>query len=172
VLTHVGTCSRCIERLRELRAPGAIQVFGPLRRPPYALIFGFAALLIAISVLLVWRTTHREPPVMVVVDLRDKLVLRGLDQGTSTQQPIELGRAIVEASVYLPSGSTEGEYQIGVFRTGQGQALTETTGTAGRDGENTVLRVRLNLSKMKTGDYLLGVRAPASGWRFYAATVR
>ncbi|MGH7174262.1 MAG: hypothetical protein ACRELG_28665 [Gemmataceae bacterium] len=103
----------------------------------------------------------------VVLDLRDRLVLRGVPEaGQQTQEPLMLLRRVDNVSIYLPAGSRTGTYDIAVFEE-PGKPLTTATGTADLQNGVTILKVRLDLSRLNSGHYLLGIRPPGVEWSYY-----
>lgn len=108
----------------------------------------------------------------VVLDLRNRLVLRGVPEtGGQAQQPLMLLRGIDNVSLYLPTGSRTGTYDIGVFEQ-PGTPLVSATGAATSEGGLTVLKAKLDVSKLKSGHYLLAIRPPGVEWSYYPLVVR
>lgn len=108
----------------------------------------------------------------VVLDLRNRLVLRGVPEtGEQTQQPLMLLRGIDNVSLYLPTGSRTGKYDVGVFEE-PGRALVSAAGVGTAEANLTVLKAKLDVSKLKSGHYLLAIRPPGVDWSYYPLVVR
>ncbi len=108
----------------------------------------------------------------VVLDFRNRLVLRGVPEtGEQAQQPLMLLRGIDTVSLHLPTGSRTGTYDVGVFEE-PGQPLVSAAGTATTEGSLTVLKAKLDLSKLNFGHYLLAIRLPGVDWSYYPLVVR
>lgn len=107
-----------------------------------------------------------------VLDLRNWSAVRS-DGGTSNASatPLSLQRANALLVVYLPLGSQPGKYEVQIV-TGKNRRLLDVSGVARIENGNTVLRVRINLSKLIPGQYSLGVRQPPWEWRYYKSALR
>ncbi|HEX5483334.1 MAG TPA: hypothetical protein VFZ08_11985 [Terriglobia bacterium] len=108
----------------------------------------------------------------VVLDLRNRLVLRGVPKtGEPTQEPLMLLRGVDTVSLYLPSGSRTGTYDVGIFEE-PGTPLASAAGTATLEGNLTVLKAKLDLATLHSGHYLLGIRLPGIDWNYYPLVLR
>jgi hypothetical protein len=107
-----------------------------------------------------------------VVDLRNWSPVRS-DQAVPAQgqKPLELRRAQASLVIYLPMGSTPGNYELRITGA-HNQALLGASGVARIENGNTVLRVRLELSKLPAGQYSLGIRQPPWDWHYYPIALR
>jgi hypothetical protein len=108
----------------------------------------------------------------VVLDLRNRLVLRGAPEtGERTEGPLVLLRGTDNVSIYLPAGSRTGPYDVGMFQE-PGTPLVSAEGTATTEGSLTVLKAKLDVSKLNAGHYLLGIRPPGVDWSYYPLLLR
>jgi hypothetical protein len=107
----------------------------------------------------------------IVADLRNRRTLRG-EQGTEPNTgPLAFKRGFDEVSIYLPEGSRVGTYEVAVFREDLGEPLASTTTEATLQKGMTELNATLNLSRIPSGHYLLGVRLPGIEWSYYRLVV-
>lgn len=167
-ILHMSRCSPCYNDFARFRKAA--------RREKRNKVLSIAAIVIIICVAswLVVRSRHHTvgTNIAVVLDLRDRLVLRGVPEaGQQAQQPLTLLRGIDEVSLYLPTGSRTGTYDVVVFQE-PGTPLVSSVGTAAAGGSLTVLKAKLDLSKMHSGHYLLAIRPPGVEWSYYPLVVR
>jgi hypothetical protein len=114
------------------------------------------------------NTRYRD----VRVDLRNRLLLRGEEETTNRQSsPAELPHARVRLTLYLPVASPEGAYEVKLTRSAS-ESLLKTAGVAHIENYITVLRVRLDLSTLPRGFYLLGVRRRQADWEYYRVMIQ
>ncbi|MGH9739292.1 MAG: hypothetical protein ACRD4X_12015 [Candidatus Acidiferrales bacterium] len=73
--------------------------------------------------------------------------------------------------IYLPMGSQPGRYEVRIASENN-QAGSNVGGIARIENGNTVLRVRIDLSKLNPGQYSLGIRQPPWDWRYYPFALR
>jgi hypothetical protein len=78
-----------------------------------------------------------------------------------------LGRGIDDVSFYLPEGSRAGTYEVAVFREELGGALASATGVASVEKSMTRMKATLDLSRIPSGHYLLGIRLRGVEWSYY-----
>src|SRR5579875_1595204 len=99
----------------------------------------------------------------------------GLEEPPGSARRAGNGRAstttVDDVSLYLPTGSRTGTYDIGVFEE-PGTPLVSATGMATAEGTLTVLKAKLDLSKLNPGHYLLAIRPPGVDWSYYPLVVR
>lgn len=99
-------------------------------------------------------------------------MLRGVPEtGAQGQQPLMLLRGIDDVSLYLPTGSRTGTYDLAVFQE-PGTPLVSATGDAATEGSLTVLKAKLDVSKMHSGHYLLAIRPTGVDWSYYPLVIR
>ena len=167
-IEHLGTCSPCFREYTGFRK----QVEW---RRNAAYIGVAAAVLVVLSVAWWgWRSRHSVVITAhshVVADLRTRLTLRG-EQGTERSAgPLVFKRGIDEVSVYLPEGSRAGTYEVAVFREDLGEPLVSSTSQATLEKDMTVLNTTLDLSRLPSGRYLLGIRLPGIEWSYYPIVI-
>jgi hypothetical protein len=83
-----------------------------------------------------------------------------------------LGRGIDDVSFYLPEGSRAGTYEVAVFREELGEPLASGTGLASVERRMTRMKATLDLSRIPSGDYLLGIRLPGVEWSYYPLMIK
>ena len=165
-LDHLGSCSPCFKEFKEFRSQSAIQ-----RRRMLAWVATAAVLLFAVGGWLWVRGRHSaEITDTAVLDLRERSVARGQSRSETGQAPLEIPRSAKHLVLDLPIGSKEGTYDIGLF-TDAGDQLVRATGMAELRDHITGLRVDIDLSSIRPGDYSLGVRQPNLEWTRYPIRV-
>ena len=87
------------------------------------------------------------------MDLRNKAALRGADS-TPGQAAAVLPQQPLALSIYLPTGSEPGNYEVQVTQ-GPGEALLTADGKATLRDHITVLDVKLDAERLQPGPYLL-----------------
>ncbi len=85
--------------------------------------------------------------------------------------PVELPRAALALSIYLPTGSEPGRFEVGIAEKSKKLLLT-TEGVAAFRDHITVLEVKLDLTGVAAGQYLLAVRQPGADWAYYPVLLR
>jgi hypothetical protein len=105
-----------------------------------------------------------------LLDLRNRSILRGAEPNPNGP-PIELPKAALALSIYLPTGSEPGPFDVGIAELSKKLLLT-TEGVAAFRDHNAVLEVRLDLSGVAAGQYLLAVRQPGADWAYYPVLLR
>ena len=104
-----------------------------------------------------------------LADLRDLAPLRGVEG--KPPAPIELSRGYVDLTLYLPIGSEAGQYEAEVAER-LDQPLATAAGTATlRDGV-AVLDIKLDLTRLHPGLYLLAIRQAGQSWAPYTVLLR
>ena len=83
-----------------------------------------------------------------------------------------LRRGIDDVSFYLPEGSRAGTYEVAVFREELGEPLVRRTSQATLEKGMTVLNTTLDLSRIPSGRYLLGIRLPGIEWSYYPMVIK
>ncbi|MGH9328347.1 MAG: hypothetical protein ACRD2B_16890 [Terriglobia bacterium] len=160
---HMSRCSPCYSDFARFRKAA--------QRERRLKAVGIAAIIVIIFFASWFVVKSRRHTVgtytAVVLDLRNRLVLRGVPEaGEQAQQPLMLLRGIDNVSLYLPTGSRTGTYDVGVFEE-PGRPLVSAAGTATTEGNLTVLKARLDVSKLNSGHYLLAIRPPGVDWSYY-----
>jgi len=105
-----------------------------------------------------------------LLDLRSKAALRGAEQN-GNESPVVLPREALALSVYLPTGSEPGDYEVQVTQ-GPGQPLLKAQGSATLRDHVAVLDVRLDLRRLQPGLYLFWIRQAGTSWSYYPVLVK
>jgi hypothetical protein len=165
-LNHLGSCSPCYKDFSELRKSREVQ----RKRTLLAIA---ASILVAVCIAS-WVSirTHKETLVAqtAVLDLRNRSVTRSPNPNPA-EQPLELPRRFSQLDIYLPLGSPEGAYEVGIVTT-SGDSLLNTGGTAQLNDGVTSLRVRGDVIFARPGPYSLQIRKPPSEWSSYPLVLR
>ena len=165
-LDHLGSCSPCFQEFRAFRGQSINQ-----RRRVLVLVATAAVLLFAVGGWLLVRARHSAGATdTAVLDLRERSVARGQNPSDTGQAPLEIPRTAKHLVLDLPIGSKEGPYDVGLL-TETGDQILQTTGAAQLRDRITVLRVDVELSSIRPGAYLLGVRQPSLEWTRYPVRV-
>ena len=165
-LDHLGSCSPCFQEFKEFRGQSAIQ-----RRRLLIFVATAAVLLFAVGGWL-WVRARRsvEATDVAVLDLRERSVARGQSQSDAGRAPLEISRNTKHLVLDLPIGSKEGPYDVGLLAD-TGDQLLRVTGMAELRDHITGLRVDVDLSRIRPGEYFLGVRQPSLEWTRYPIRV-
>jgi hypothetical protein len=167
-IEHLGTCSPCFREYTGFR--------NQVEWRRNAAYIGVAAAVLVVLSVAWWGWRSRHSVVItahshVVADLRTRLTLRG-EQGTERSAgPLVFKRGIDEVSIYLPEGSRAGTYEVAILREGLGEPLVSTTSQATLEKDKTVLNTTLDLSRIPSGRYLLGIRLPGIEWSYYPMVI-
>jgi hypothetical protein len=134
-----------------------------------------AIVVIVGAIWLVYRSLgpHRDTNVTYqanLLDLREKAALRGAESNPSGA-PIELPRGALALSIYLPTGSEPGKYQVEMVEQ-PGKPLIGAEGTAKLRDHITVLEVKVDLQRLHPGLYLVGIRQASWSWAYYPVVLR
>jgi hypothetical protein len=103
-------------------------------------------------------------------NLRNKAALRGAE-GNGNEAAAVLPPAPLNLSIYLPTGSEPGDYEVQVTR-GSGQPLLKAQGQARLRDHIAVLDLKLDLQQLQPGLYLFWIRQVGSSWSYYPVFVR
>ena len=165
-LDHLGSCSPCFREFKEFRRQSAMQ-----HRRLLTLVGTAVVLLFAVGGWLWVRARHSvQTTETAVLDLRERSVARGQNQSDTAQPPLEIPRTTKHLVLDLPIGSKEGPYDIGLI-TNSGAELLRATGTAELRDHINRLRVDVDFSSIRSGDYSLGIRKPNLEWARYPVRV-
>jgi hypothetical protein len=134
-----------------------------------------AIVVIVGAIWLVYRSLgpHRNTNVTYQVnllDLREKSALRGAEANPSGA-PIELPRGALALSIYLPTGSEPGKYQVEILEQ-PGKPLISAEGDARLRDHIAVVEVNVNLQRLHPGLYLVGIRQAGWSWAFYPVVLK
>lgn len=159
LILHLGSCSPCFIEYTRFRKQRA-------RRNALEFALASAALLF-VAILGGWmwkieRTKGSKPnlattaPEKVTVDLRNRLVFRDDRLPSGNSGPIQLRSEHLDVTMLLPAGSKPGNYTVEVLDVSEKTVLS-TSGTAVNESGLTPLNVKLDLSKLSSGNYVLAL---------------
>ena len=179
VIDHVWQCSPCAQEVTRLRGAAS-------RKKGYWVVAGGMAAAIAVmSIALVRQTpapesvaTKASPPpasatspspgvaqaVTATLDLRPFSPTRGA--GKKNTSALELNRAKVALTLYLPVGLEEGRYDLRVM---DDQFQTRLTQPVSATFSNHVVKIdtSLDLTSLSAGRYVLAIRPAGEDWRTF-----
>ena len=170
-IDHVGCCSPCFMEYDARRRQAENQ-----KRLRFVAVAAGIAVVIGIG-LWAWRGGDRfrrgnevagqtaVPYEHSLLDLRNRSVLRGAEPNPNLT-PVELPRAALALSIYLPTGSEPGRFEIGIAEQSKKLLLT-TEGVAVFRDHTAVLEIKLDLTGVAAGQYLMAVRQPGADWAYY-----
>jgi len=104
-----------------------------------------------------------------LLDLRNKAALRGAE-GNGDEAAAVVPQAALDLSIYLPTGSDPGDYEVQVTQ-GPGQPLLKAQGQARLRDHIAVLEIRLDLQRLRPGSYLFWIRQGSSSWSYYPVRI-
>ena len=105
-----------------------------------------------------------------LLDLREKSALRGAEANPSGA-PIEFPRGALALSIYLPTGSEPGKYEIEIVDQ-PGKPLMGAEGAATLRDHIAVLEVNVDLQRLHPGLYLVGIRQAGWSWAYYPVVLK
>jgi hypothetical protein len=166
---HIGMCSACFIEYTEFQERRAKQ-----KKLEFAL--AGAALLIVFGVggwlwKAKWAPRKPSQPLAMTLDLRNWIVPRGDETTGSNSGPIKLPRARLDLKIFLPVGSPPGRYEVQVS-TESGRPVINAVGDAGIENGITVAKVRVDLSKIESGDYVFSIGKLGMERRSYPLAVK
>ena len=165
-LDHLGSCSPCYADFRRFAEAHAW-------RRRRTLLAVAAGILLAVAIT-GWAVLHKRNENLVtqtaVLDLRDRSPARGAEVNPA-QPPLEVSRRVSHLKVYLPLGSSEGEYAIRISEPGE-KILFSKSGIAVIQQGITSFIVDVNLSSASPGPYVLQVQKAGSEWTSYPLRLR
>jgi hypothetical protein len=115
---------------------------------------------------------QKEPVVAqtAVLDLRNRSIPRGTEPNPA-EPPLEINHVATHWNIYLPLGSSEGQYDIRIV-TPSGEILFTAGGTAKLADQITSLQIPASLSSSRSGRYVLQIRQTGSEWSSYPLLLR
>jgi len=165
-LDHLGSCSPCYADFKRFA-----EVHESRRRR--TLLAAAAAILLALAIT-GWALLHVRNENLIadiaVLDLRDRSPSRGVEANPS-EPPLEISRRVSHLKIYLPVGSSEGDYDIRIMAREE-KTLFATKGTASKQEGITSIAVDLNVSSASPGLYALQIRKFGFGWTPYPLRVK
>ena len=112
---------------------------------------------------------HRTETI-AVLDLRNASPTRGGSLTTQAVPRLIVPRTAKTLQIYLPIGSEDGEYEVGLFRA-ENEPVATGQGTAELSKHDVILGVDLDMSGVHPGEYLLGIRRPEFSWHYHIIDV-
>lgn len=106
----------------------------------------------------------------VTLDLTQRMVFGGGEHPPANTEPLLLPRGRLDLTILLPLFSEPGNYQVQVSTKSE-KPLASATGTAVIQNGTTVLKVKLDVSSVNPGSYLLRIAQPDIE-RFYPLVVK
>jgi hypothetical protein len=165
-LDHLGSCSPCYADFKRFAETHEWQ-----RRRTW--LAAAAGIILAVSVG-GWAWFHKHNGNLVaetaVLDLRDRSPARGTE-ANPTQPPLEVSRRVAHLKIYLPIGSSEGDYDIRIVAS-EGRPLFAATGVASAEQGVATLAVEMRLSSASPGIYVLQLQRVGSEWTSYPLQVK
>ena len=159
-INHLAACSPCTREFSDFR-----KNFQRRRILRFAAIA--AAVLIVVGVATWLFLRHPAGPgrlQAVTLDLTNQLILRGPEENPPNP-PLQLPRANLNLTVYLPVGSEAGTYEVQVLRE-PGQPVWSAQAEVKLENYKATLRARADFSNLKSGLYLLAIRQKGSSWTY------
>ena len=175
---HLSHCSPCFNEYMAFRTEA-------LRTSRFRKVAAVAAVVVlAVAAWLVIRATRSGAPrpnqletgntnpiyQTNLLDLRQSSALRGAEPSV-TGVPLTLPRARLALSIYLPTGSEPGDYDVQITEE-PGKPLLTVHGVARLENHIAVMTLRLDLERLRPGLYLLGIRQVGTSWSFYPVLVK
>jgi len=104
-----------------------------------------------------------------LADLRDQAPVRGAEGNTPV--PLEFNRGPIALTLYLPTGTEPGQYEVEVAEQ-LDRPLARASGSPTLQNGIAVLEVKLDLANLHPGLYLLAVRQAGRTWAPYAVILK
>jgi len=169
---HVVKCAYCFPRLLDLRSQKAIRRAPRLR---IALIVAACIVCLTAGIALVrfWYPAqvrlHNSAVAVVTLNLTDYGTLRGTNPEPSVPQTaLVLPASRIDLTLILPRFSDAGAYSLSISANRQSEhSLASGRSTAVPHGDQMVLRIPLDLSAMRPGDYVLSTELDGDGGANY-----
>jgi hypothetical protein len=173
-LTHVARCSPCFRELLAYRKQAARHRI--LKR--IAALAAMVILAIGVGMFLKGGLGRLSRPqesgayIAAYLDLRNYVVLRGIPESTATPttEISRLPRHRLALTITLPLASQTGRYEIEVQRD-TGRPLAVASGNARIENGLTSTSVRIDLSNLSPGEYVLAIRRTGYDWAHYPVSV-
>jgi len=110
----------------------------------------------------------QSPLLSAVLNLESESISRSAAESPSIGEVQRIPRGRLALSIYLPTGSEAGQYDIQVLKTVFDQTpLATSSGTAAIENGLTILRIAPDLSTLAAGTYILSIRRGTGPWRYY-----
>jgi hypothetical protein len=165
-LDHLGSCGPCYSDFKRFQEASE-------RERKYRWLAAAAAILLSVGMVR-WALLHNrnENPLAetAVLDLRDRSPARGVEANRA-EPPLEISRSVSHLRIYLPVGSSEGDYAIRIATPGE-KILVTREGTARNEQGVTSLAFDVNLFSASPGLYVLQLQNVGSEWTSYPLQVK
>ena len=165
-LDHLGSCSPCYNDFSAFRAAH--------QRYRTRSVLAIAASILIVALLAGWALFLREKEPLVaqtaVLDLRNRSIPRGTETNP-TEEPLEIARNVAHLKIYLPLGSSGGEYGIRILGPEE-KIFFATNAVANTRQGITLLVADVNAWSASPGFYVLQIQKVGSGWTSYPLRVR
>src|SRR5258708_1033105 len=165
-LDHLTSCSPCYHDFSHFQAAYR-------RRRAGTLLAIAASILIATGIAgWVFLQNHNQSLVAHTpwLDLRNRSIPRGTEPNPA-EPPLEINHAATHWNIYLPLGSSDGQYEIRIV-TLSGEILFTAGGTAKLANQITSLQIPASLSSLRPGRYVLQIQRTGSEWSSYPLLLR
>ena len=173
-LLHLGSCSPCFIEYTAFQKQAA-------RRKTLELVLASAALVLVIGLAgWLWKghsfrgkpnIARAMPYQKVTVDLRNRIVFRGEQPASANSGPIQLPRGRLDLTLLLPKSDRPGNYEVRVS-TELEKPLVTTTGIAVDQNGLPALKVKLDVSNLSPGGYLIAIDGARHERREYPLIVK
>ena len=165
-LEHLTSCSPCYSDFSRFREA--------YQRAKRRTLLAVAASVLVVATAATWWIIRTQDEIRTaqsaVLDLRNRSVARG-SEAPPAEPPLEITRTVTRLEIYLPLGSSEGQYEVRIV-TRAGESISTTNGTAKLNNHITSLQVGLNLSSARTGAYIFQVRRDSQDWNSYPLVLK
>jgi hypothetical protein len=168
---HLSHCSPCFNEYMAFRE----QARRSAKVRMVAVAAAAAIVVIVGAIWLVYRSLGPRPNTKVtyqanLLDLRERAALRGPEANPSGA-PIELPRRALALSIYLPTGSVPGKYEVEIVEQ-PGKPLIGAEGAAVLRNHIALLDVKVDLQRLRPGLYLVGIRQAGWSWAYYPVVLK
>lgn len=166
-IVHLGSCSPCFIEYTEFQKQST-------RRNALEFVLASVAL-VALVVLggWIWKVEWGNKPNIAAntpqratLDLRNRLVFRDDGPPSANSGPIQLGRGRLDLTILLPPESRSGNYEVEVLDVSE-KSLVATSGVATNQSGIMLLHVKLDISSLSPGTYILQVGSRNAEQRRY-----
>ncbi len=165
-LDHLGSCSPCYSDFSGFQAA--------YRNRRARTVLAVAASILIVVLFAGWAFFLRQKELVgtetAVLDLRNRSIARGTEPNPA-EQPLEIARNASHLEIYLPPGSSDGDYRIRISGPEE-KILFATKGVAKIQQGITSLSADVNLSSVSPGLYILQLQKAHSSWTSYPLRVR
>lgn len=166
VWDHIFHCSPCFAEFKLVRDTRWKREALQARRRKKLQLFGATSAVLVIFLLVSAVVAHSRKPqiafsaqakLLATIDLSQFTVVRGGDHEQKKQvRPPAISQRTTELELLLPPFSGDGHYLVALLRSRKDQsALAQGTGVATGDDTHLSIRVRMDLSRVHPGEYLL-----------------